>query len=1051
MSLKLRLFGPPNIEYNGRPIELNLRKGQALLAFLVVEKKSQSRDALAAMFWPDSDQSSARASLRRTLYQVNKALDQEIIQATAETMFLARGADIWVDTAVFRQKAACLDDDQNTSALSPACFTDLTKAAALQSDTFLSGFALPDCPNFDEWQFFQQESLRQIQLQVLKALINHHTRQREYDSAIKYGQQWLNIEPWHETAHRALMILYSKTNQKSLALHQFEQCRRLLEDEFGIQPEPETVELYEKIKLKRPTPSPAPLPVVNGLSVVEEAPAGPAHNIPYQLTPFVGRQSELTDLDRFIANPAIRLISIIGPGGMGKTRLALALGQSYLTQKPKRFPDGIFHVPLSPLTETGDILPTIAGVLNIPLSRVDRGAALAQLQTILHSKKMLLILDNFEHLLEGANLVLDILEACPQVTILITSRERLYLKEEHLLVIKGLDYPGPGEPYEKIAAHTAVELFVQCVRRNRPAFTLDEGNAEIAAHICGLVAGMPLALELAASWTDMLPLSELAQEIQNSLDILETELRNIPDRQRSIRAVFAASWQRLNTAEQEICAQLSFFRGGFTRQAAQQIAIAKDGRRATLQMLSRLADKSLIQYNRETRRYQVHELLRQYGAERLEQMSEIKSAVETRFHNFFAAFLYDRRDAITSHVQGDILRQITAELDNIRLVWRHSLNPPNLDIIRQTYYTLYEFSDFQGYFRENINRIEQTVAALKTLPQTAERDETLAVLYTQLGYAYVRTGPLSEVEHACRESLALFEKLGIDPPPGFGTDPRNCLGLLANILGQFSKAQKFAEETIAIHNKPGHELNLIIAYYVLNDAVAAQGDYEKAFEYAQKAYQLTEQLGHRWMMGAVLIQLGNISRALNELDQARDYYQSSYDIKDNFNDPEGMAAALNHLGNIAWLQESYHAAESCFRRALAINRNINDKGGVAISLNGLGETAVALENYDEARQYLREGLEIAAEIQFTTRLLSLLAGVARLYLKTGNEARAAEILPLVREHPATNSQMGQLVEGIYMTYQEKLAVQDKEPLELIKVVEVIVRELGRPTRAPAPG
>jgi predicted ATPase len=164
---------------------------------------------------------------------------------------------------------------------------------------------------------------------------------------------------------------------------------------------------------------------------VEETPAGPANNMPYQLTPFVGRQAELADLDLFIANADIRLISIIGPGGMGKTRLALALGQNYLAKKPERFPDGIFYVPLSPLTETGDILQTIAGVLNIPLIPAERGAALIQLQTILQPKKMLLILDNFEHLLEGANLVLDILEACPLVTILVTSRERLYLKEEH--------------------------------------------------------------------------------------------------------------------------------------------------------------------------------------------------------------------------------------------------------------------------------------------------------------------------------------------------------------------------------------------------------------------------------------------------------------------------------------------------------------------------------------------------------------------------------------------------------------------------------------------
>jgi tetratricopeptide (TPR) repeat protein len=554
---------------------------------------------------------------------------------------------------------------------------------------------------------------------------------------------------------------------------------------------------------------------------------------------------------------------------------------------------------------------------------------------------------------------------------------------------------------------------------------------------------MPLGLELAASWTDMLPLKELAAEIQQSLDILETDLRNIPDRQRSIRAVFDTTWQRLQPAEQEICAQLSLFRGGFTRQAAQQIAIARDGRQASLQMLSRLADKSLIQYNRENRRYQVHELLRQYAGEQLEQMPDIKTAVEERFHNYFAAFLYGRREAITAHSQGNILRQITAELDNIRPVWRQSLNPPNLSIIKQTYYTLYQFGDFQGHFRENTGRIEQTIAALKTLPQTAERDELLAVLYTQLGYAYIRTGPLSEVEPACRKSLSLYESLGMTPPPAFGTDPHTCLGLLANISGRFSEAQQLAEEAVTLHDQPGQELNLTIAYYVLNEALAAQGSYEKAFEYAQKAYRLTEQIGNRWMMATILIQLGNISRALGQLDQARSYYQSSYDIKDAFNDPEGMAAALNNLGNIASLQADYQEAENYFQRGLGVYRNINDKGGVAISLNGLGETAVALADYSAARRYFREGLVIAADIQFTTRLLSLLTGVARLYLETENGRGAAQLLALVRSHPATDRQMGDLVEGLYKAYEGELGDEDVATGELMEVVEVVVSELGR--------
>jgi tetratricopeptide (TPR) repeat protein len=279
------------------------------------------------------------------------------------------------------------------------------------------------------------------------------------------------------------------------------------------------------------------------------------------------------------------------------------------------------------------------------------------------------------------------------------------------------------------------------------------------------------------------------------------------------------------------------------------------------------------------------------------------------------------------------------------------------------------------------------------------------------------------------------------PPPGFGTDPRTCLGLLANISGRFSEAQQLAEEAVALHDQPGYELNLSIAYYVLNEAVAAQGSYEKAFEYAQKADRLTEQAGNRWMMATILIQLGNISRALGQLDQARSYYQSSYDIKDAFNDPEGMAAALNNLGNIAWLQAEYQEAETYFRRGLGIYRNINDKGGVAISLNGLGETAVACQDYPAARRHFREGLVIAAEIQFTTRLLSLLTGVARLYLQTNHPHRAAQLLTLIHTHPATDRQMKDLVAELYRKYSGTLAHEDSEGGKLMERVEKVINWL----------
>lgn len=252
--LKLYLFGPPRIEKNGRPLELKLRKGLALLAYLAVEEQSYSCDTLAAMFWPDSNQNGARASLRRMAYEVNQALGGDIIQFTAETVSLADDAGIWLDTAVFRRRIACMNGQGPDTPLPPGCFDGLTEAADLQFHTFLAGFSLHDCPEFEEWQFFQSESLCQSLLRVLQTLIARYTAQGNYQAAIRYGRRWVSIEPWYEPAHRTLMTLYAETGQQALALRQFEQCRRLLYNELDLEPERATVELYEAIKSGRWSP-----------------------------------------------------------------------------------------------------------------------------------------------------------------------------------------------------------------------------------------------------------------------------------------------------------------------------------------------------------------------------------------------------------------------------------------------------------------------------------------------------------------------------------------------------------------------------------------------------------------------------------------------------------------------------------------------------------------------------------------------------------------------------------------------------------------------------
>ncbi|MFZ0544970.1 MAG: BTAD domain-containing putative transcriptional regulator [Candidatus Promineifilaceae bacterium] len=253
--LNLFLFGHPRIERDGRLIEITLRKGQALLAYLAVEGKSHNRYSLAAMFWPESNQDSALASLRRTIYEVNLALEATVIQTNGETICLSEKIDLWLDSAAFCQYASCLNNYPPNATLPPDCLDALAEAARLQHDAFLAGFSLNDCPEFEKWQFLNGEALRLTLLRVLQALISSHMTRHSFTTAIKYGRRWLSIEPWHEPTHRTLMTLYAETGQRVLALLQFEQCRRLLYHELDLEPEPATIALYEAIKTGRLTPN----------------------------------------------------------------------------------------------------------------------------------------------------------------------------------------------------------------------------------------------------------------------------------------------------------------------------------------------------------------------------------------------------------------------------------------------------------------------------------------------------------------------------------------------------------------------------------------------------------------------------------------------------------------------------------------------------------------------------------------------------------------------------------------------------------------------------
>lgn len=423
------------------------------------------------------------------------------------------------------------------------------------------------------------------------------------------------------------------------------------------------------------------------------------HNLPLQLTPFIGRETELAALDKLLANPDNRLVTIVGPGGMGKTRLALAAAESQLNRRSgyqtHPYQDGVYFVPLAQVGTPDRIVLALAEQLEV-LFRGNTDPA-DQILEYLGKQRLLLIFDNFEHLMAGAEFIASILAHAPHVTMLVTSRERLLITGEAVLWLGGLAYPDEGDIELTTLEHAgteygAVSLFLHHARLIRPDLEFDQDRLTKVVRICRLVEGMPLAIILAVSWIEALSLEELAESIASSMDILASEQRDLPPRQRSIRAAFENSWSRLSPTDQDVFAKLSVFRGGFNRAAAQAVA------GANLLTLRTLIEKSMLA-RANPDRYELHELLRQFGEGKLVVSGE-QDKLEQAHGQYYLGYLNSLEADVKGQRQIEAFKEIEADLNNIQKAWAWGLKRGQFPLIDAALETLTLFCSYTSRANE---------------------------------------------------------------------------------------------------------------------------------------------------------------------------------------------------------------------------------------------------------------------------------------------------------------------------------------------------------------
>ena len=401
-TLKLLLFGPPRVEFNGEPVNITLRKALALLVYLGVTRQSHSRDALATMFWPNDSQSKARGNLRRALSRLNTVLDENQLDVTREVVSINSRAKASIDIDSFHNcLGECLAHGHPPEEPCPDCLPLLEEAAAWYTNDFMYGFSLPDCPAFDDWQFFQGDDLRRALANTLEHLVNGFGSAGDFTSALPYATRWVALDPLHEPAQAKLMELYALTGQHSAAMRQYQKCAQVLSEELGIPPGDEITTLYKAILAKRfpvDSSADASTPSLTFKRVT------PQHNLPILPTGFIGRDREIEYIKALlIDDPKHRLISLIGPGGIGKTRLAFQVVENCIDH----FEDGVFYVDFAPIKDAELVLLTIAQVLGLR-EYVDISIE-ESLKKYLTGREILILLDNFEYVIKASLVVSNLL------------------------------------------------------------------------------------------------------------------------------------------------------------------------------------------------------------------------------------------------------------------------------------------------------------------------------------------------------------------------------------------------------------------------------------------------------------------------------------------------------------------------------------------------------------------------------------------------------------------------------------------------------------------
>ncbi len=938
-TLTIVTFGGLAIARDGAPVTgLASRKAEALLVYLACEPGAHPRDVLADMLWDDVSTERARGNLSVLLTSLRQQLGDHLT-IDRQRVALNRAAALELDCAALAAAIDAAAEQRASGEIGATAAQALDGALASHRGEFLEGFAIRESVGFERWMVDQQDRWRQRAIAARELLAGHYLARRQIAAGLEQVTAMLAADPLHDEAHRLTIELLAASGQRAAALAHYQSYVVLVASELGIAPYPAVAAAHAQL-LQTPL---AALPAM-------------VRGAPTPATRFVGQEREIERMIEQLLRPDCRLLTLLGPGGIGKTRSAIEVARRCAGQ----FASGAIFVALAEIERDDELLSAIADACG--LASGGAGGHLEQLQAFVRERELLLVLDNLEQLKRGFDLVGDLLANAPRLTILATSRERLQLQGEWLFDLRGMTYPAADTPDAMASEEfSALALFSQTARRVRPDVDLSGEQWRAAGGICRLVEGSPLAIELAAAWTRSMPCVAILAQIGRSFDLLTTTLRDVPSRHRSMRAVFASSWEMLDAPERAALAAVTVFRGGFTFAAAEAaLCGAGDALLATphglLAALAGLIDRSLLRQH-VGGRYDLHELVRQYAAEQLEARDDRGAALRARHSDYFAQLVAQQADALATMAQPTAAAAIDAEIENIGAAWDIACARARWRTAGSMIAGLTRHDDIRGHFAQGYARYAAAEAQLAALPREVATDSMRARLLTDMA-------------------------------------------LLGERMGRYDEGERCAGLAIALCDELGDTLGGATALILRSRIAERRGRYAAALESCQVALDALRAIGDRAGIASALHGIGSAQEGRREYAEGQAALTECLALRRELGEGRGLALSINLLGVNTEMLGDLPEAMRLYEQSVRLFEALHERWAILFPLSNLGDVAATCGDTRAAHAYYARAIRLAQEIGGTQQLMMLLVKLAALVARDDPE-RAIELLATPLTHPAT--------------------------------------------------